>query len=68
MTKETYEIMSQFERDAKQLIRTGSQGFKREDKEQWIKGYYYTDGVANEAFRLYYAGVSFGKTLNITEP
>jgi hypothetical protein len=63
-TKEFYEIMSQFEKDAKNFyIRVGSQGLKREDKNNWERKKYYCDGEANKAFILYLLGVSLGKTL-----
>ena len=60
-TKEFYDIMNHFEKTAKNFVRTGSQGFKREEKENWTKGWYYSDGQANESFKLFLQGVSFGK-------
>ena len=63
-TKEFYETMEVFERTAKKMIRFGSMGLKREPKEAWIRGAYYCDGNANEAFKLFLSGVSYGKTLN----
>ena len=60
-SKEFYELMNQFERDAKHLIRTGQQGLIREPKENWSKGIFYCDGNANIAFQIYQAGYSFSK-------
>jgi hypothetical protein len=62
-TKEFYEIMEAFEKNAKQLVRMGSQGLKREDKENWTRQYYYCDGEVNNAFKLFLSGVQFGKIL-----
>lgn len=63
-TKEFYEIMEVFEKTSKQFVRFGSQGLKREPKENWINKYYYCDGNVNEAFKIFLNGVMFGKTLN----
>ncbi len=63
-TKEFYEIIDVFEKNAKTLVSMGSQGLKREQKESWVKGYYYCDGNVNNAFKMFLHGVSFGKTLN----
>lgn len=60
-TQEFIDIMNQFEKDAKGLIRFGSQGLTREDKTQWAKGNYYSDGNTNFAFKMFLHGVSFGK-------
>ena len=60
-TQEFYEIMDAFEKIAKKIIRTGSQGLTRENKENWVNKYYYCDGSANEAFILFLNGYSFGK-------
>lgn len=53
--------MEAFEKTSKNFIRTGHQGLKREDKEDWVRGWYYSDGMANEAFKIFLQGVSFGK-------
>ncbi len=55
--------MEAFEKNAKNLVRMGSQGLKREDKENWTRQYYYCDGEANNAFKLFLLGVQFGKIL-----
>ena len=62
-TKEFYDIMDAFEKDAKKLVSLGSQGLNREEKEQWQKQRYYCDGNANNAFKMFLLGVSFGRTL-----
>ena len=62
-TKEFYEIMQQFEKDVKSIyIRKGSQGLKKEDKENWDRQNYYCDGEVNNCFKLYIMGYSFGKS------
>lgn len=61
-TKEFYEVMDHFEIVAKKLIRSGMQGFKREDKELWSKKIYYTDGEVNKAFVIFLNGYSYGKS------
>jgi hypothetical protein len=66
-TKEFYEIMGMFEKTSKEFIRFGSQGLKKEDKEQWKRQCYYCDGNANEAFKIFLNGVSFGKSLVISD-
>lgn len=60
-TKEFYEVMTEFEKQAKHLVRTGSQGLKKEPKESWKSQVYYTDGNANNAFKMFLAGYSLGK-------
>ena len=62
-SKEFYEIMEAFEKNAKQLIRMGSQGLKREDKENWKRQVYYCDGEVNNAFKMFLFGVQLGKVL-----
>lgn len=54
--------MENFEKYAKQNIRMGSMGLTREEKENWKRGWYYSDGLANEAFKLFLAGYSLGKS------
>ena len=61
-TKEFYEAMNHFEKCAKKNIRTGSQGFSREDKEVWVKQRYYLDGNVNDFFIIFLIGYSLGKT------
>lgn len=62
-TKEFYEIMESFERYAKKEIRVGSQGFNKEPKENWVKKYYYSDGVVNDSFKIYLSGYCLGKSI-----
>ena len=64
-TKEFYETMDVFERTSKSFVRFGSQGLKREVKEQWLRQQYYCDGNANEAFKIFLNGVSYGKSISI---
>lgn len=61
-TKEFYELMDFFEKISKKTVRTGSQGLKRSEKEMWPKQQYYDDGMANEAFKLFMQGYSYGKS------
>lgn len=63
-TKEFYEIMEVFERTSKEFVRFGTMGLKREPKENWANQYYYSDGNANEAFRIFLNGVSLGKLIS----
>ncbi len=62
-TKEFYEIMEMFEKNAKKLVNLGSMGLQRESKNLWVKQIYYCDGNANNAFKLFLHGVSLGKIL-----
>ena len=64
-TKEFYEIMDVFEKTARKLLRFGSQGLKRTSNEDIMNGSksYYDDGIANNAFIVFLAGVSLGKSL-----
>ena len=62
-TKEFYEIMKEFEKNAKKLVNLGSMGLTKEDKQNWEKQLYYCDGNANNAFKMFLFGVSLGKTL-----
>lgn len=62
-TKEFYEIMEVFEKNAKKLVSMGNQGLTREDKEKWPKQNYYSDGNVNNAFKMFLHGVSLGKIL-----
>jgi hypothetical protein len=62
-TKEFYDLLESFERYAKENVRMGSMGLSREPKENWIKKWYYSDGLANEAFKLFIVGYSLGKTV-----
>jgi len=62
-TKEFYEIMEVFEKNAKKLVNLGSTGLQKEPKELWGKQIYYCDGNANNAFKMFLNGVSLGKTL-----
>lgn len=60
-TKEFQEIMSAFEKYAKQLVSLGSMGLQREPRDKWKHQLYYCDGNANNAFKMFQFGVSFGK-------
>lgn len=62
-TKEFYEIMNVFEKNAKQLVNLGSQGLTKEPKENWHRQLYYCDGNANNAFKMFLFGVSLGRIL-----
>lgn len=55
--------MEVFEKNAKDLVRMGSMGLKKEQKENWKNQIYYCDGNVNQSFILFLNGVSFGKTL-----
>lgn len=62
-SKEFYEVMEMFEKTSKHFIRFGSQGLKKEDKKHWNRQVYYCDGNANEAFKIFLSGYSYGKSL-----
>jgi hypothetical protein len=62
-TKEFYEIMNVFEKNAKTLVSMGSQGLTKENKELWVKQIYYCDGNVNNAFKMFLHGVSLGRIL-----
>lgn len=62
-TKEFYETMEIFEKNAKKLVNLGSMGLTKEPKENWGKQLYYSDGNANNAFKMFLHGVSYGKSL-----
>lgn len=66
-TKEFYEIMEYFERYAKKNVTTGHMGMQREPKEHWEKTWYYSDGRCNEAFKLFFSGYMFAKSVNQQE-
>ena len=53
-TKEHYDLMTAFERDAHGRV-------DREPKELWVRGNIYQDGHVNEAFRAYRAGYAYGR-------
>lgn len=62
-TKEFYEIMEVFEKNAAKLVSMGASGLQKESKENWPKQQYYCDGNANNAFKMFLLGVSLGKTI-----
>lgn len=62
-TKEFYEILEVFEKNAKQLVSMGSQGLTRENKSLWEKQIYYCDGNVNNAFKMFLHGVALGKII-----
>ena len=56
-SKEHYDLMTQFEKDCKDLgVR-----FQREDKEIWKNGHIYQNGDTNNLFIAYRRGHAFGK-------
>ena len=59
-TAEHYALMQQFEKDAAKMTATRLR-FDKEDKALWPKGIIYQDGLANDLFRLYALGYSFGR-------
>ena len=61
-SKEFYDLMADFEKYAKKNIRMGSMGLIKEPKENWHKQWYYSDGVVNEAFKIFMVGYSRGKS------
>ncbi len=63
-SKEFYEVMETFERYAKENVRGGHMGLTKEPKESWEKQVYYSDGVTNEAFKIFLGGYSLGKCFN----
>ena len=68
-TKEFYEVMASFEKTAKDLVSMGQQGLNKESKEDWKKQRYYSDGNANNAFKMFLQGYSLGKSnfLNLNQ-
>ena len=55
-TKEHYELLEMFERDFKGIR------IDKEPKELWAAGAVYQDGVANNLFKAYSIGYSYGKS------
>ena len=62
-TKEFYEIMTNFEKNATKWVSLGSMGLTKEPKERWASQQIYCDGNANNAFKMFLIGVSLGKIL-----
>lgn len=62
-SKEFYDLMNYFESIAPKLLNTGSEGLKREPKENWKIGFYYCDDIANKAFKMFFSGANFGISL-----
>lgn len=62
-TKEFYEIMEVFEKNAKKLVSMGSQGLTKESKDNWVNKHYYCDGNVNNSFIMFLHGVQLGKIL-----
>ena len=62
-SQEFYEIMKSFENYAKKNLRSGSNGFEKENKDNWNKQHYYVDGQTNEYFKIFFSGVSLGKII-----
>lgn len=57
--REHYDLMAQFEKDAKRQF-YGLQ-FDREPKDMWSKGHLYSHGKTNELFLAYRLGYAMGK-------
>lgn len=64
-TKEFEDVMRAFENYAKKAVRMGYQGLKREPRENWKQQWYYSDGLANEAFKAFLGGYSLGKAMHM---
>lgn len=56
-TKEFYEIMAQFEKDA------DTYQMDKEDKAMWSKQIYYCNGETNNMFKIYLLGYQNAKCL-----
>lgn len=61
-SKEFYEVLEQFERDAKHLF-YGKRLDREKDKSSWERGFIYENGETNELFKLFIAGYSYGKNV-----
>ena len=57
-SKEMYDALDYFERNVSKLAYVGF--IEREPKESWKKGYYFTNGKANDMFRAFLAGINYG--------
>lgn len=62
-SKEMYEVMDFFERTIEKVVKyiPGSETFKREGKDSWKRGYYYTNGYTNKFFLAFLSGYTYGK-------
>ena len=62
-SKDHYEMIEFFERNAKKV--PGIQNFRldKEPKDMWAKGRVYQDGNANAAFLMFREGVAYGKAI-----
>jgi hypothetical protein len=61
LTKEHYDLISQFERDCKPA-RTD-----KEEKGLWVRGIVYQDGKVNALFLAYRSGYTFGRCVERDE-
>lgn len=66
-SKEFLEIMKSFEMTAKKTIKLGHSGLKREHRDNWKNGFFYTDGRANDAFKIFQSGYSCGRNTYLNE-
>lgn len=57
-SKEHYDLMAQFEREFSHLRLD-----REKNKDYWRSGNVYEDGKANDVFKVYRCGYSFGKAL-----
>lgn len=60
-SREWEELLRHFEDNIGKVIRR-SCDFTKEGKENWPLGYFYCNGVVNDAFNAYMAGYVFGKS------
>lgn len=63
-TKEFQEIMEFFERTAPKQIYIGG-AIVREPSEHWKSGNYYSNGNANNFFKMFLSGYQMGKAVHI---
>lgn len=62
-SKEMYDVMDFFERTIEKMVKyiPGSDTFKKEEKDNWKRGYYYTNGNTNTLFLAFLSGYTHGK-------
>lgn len=64
-TKEFYDVMAQFEKDALEL--TYGKKLEREAKDLWSRGCFYCNGEINIMFKAYLMGYSYARVeFNLT--
>ncbi len=68
-SKEMYDMMDFFERSIEKTVKyiPGTEKFKKECKDNWKRGYYYTNGDTNSFFLAFMTGYNFGKTIGSQE-